>query len=49
MTREDVIAYLNSCRKSEEIDPLHKWIGTYNIRRIYLQRFFKSLYNPDIK
>jgi hypothetical protein len=23
MTRDDILAYLNNCRKSEEIDPLH--------------------------
>ena len=49
MTRDDILAYLNNCRKSEEIDPLHKWIGTYNTRRIYMLRFFKWLYNPDIE
>ncbi|MGA9150477.1 MAG: hypothetical protein WBZ36_07860 [Candidatus Nitrosopolaris sp.] len=26
---------------------MHKWIGTYNIYRIYLLRFFKWLYYPD--
>jgi hypothetical protein len=30
MKREGIISYLNSLRKSDEIDPLHKWIGTYN-------------------
>ena len=49
MTRDDILAYLNNCRKSEEIDPLHKWIGTYNTRRIYMLRFFKWLYNPAIE
>src|SRR5690242_356093 len=49
MTRDDILAYLNNCRKSEEIDQLHKWIGTYNTRRICLLRFFKWLSNPDIK
>ena len=33
MTRDDILSYLNNCRKSEDIDPLHKWIGTYNTRR----------------
>ena len=28
MNRKDIISYLNSPRKSEDIDPLHKWIGT---------------------
>jgi hypothetical protein len=49
MTREDVLQYLNSNRRSEESDPLHKWIGTYNLRRIYLQRFFKWLYYPELE
>ena len=49
MTRDDILSYLNNCRKSEEIDPLHKWIGTYNTRRIYILRFFKWLYNPDME
>jgi integrase/recombinase XerD len=34
MTRKDVLGYLNSLRKSEEFDPYHKWIGTYNLRRV---------------
>jgi hypothetical protein len=29
--REDIVAFLNSFRKPEASDPLHKWIGTYNI------------------
>ena len=49
MTREDVLQYLNSNRRSEESDPLHKWIGTYNLRRIYLLRFFKWLYNHELE
>jgi hypothetical protein len=28
MKKEDIISYLNSIRKSEGVDPLHKWIGT---------------------
>jgi integrase len=46
MKREDIISYLNSIRKSEGVDPLHKWIGTYNSRLRNLIRFFKWLYNP---
>jgi integrase len=49
MTRDDVLEYLNSHRRPEESDPLHKWIGTYNLRRIYLLRFFKWLYYPAIE
>jgi integrase len=50
MTREDILySYLQRCRKPEDIDPMHKWIGTYNLRRIYLLRFFKWLYNPNLE
>ena len=48
MTRNDIILFLESFRKTDAADPLHKWIGTYNIFRIYLLRFFKWLYTPDI-
>ena len=48
-TRTDVIAFLDSFRKPESMDPLHKWIGTYNIYREHLLRFFKWLYSPDIE
>jgi hypothetical protein len=34
---------------SAEHHPLHKWIGTYNVYRIQLMRFFKWLYSPDIE
>jgi len=47
--RADVIAFLETFRKSETQDPLHKWIGTYNLFRVYLLRFFKWLYYPDIE
>ena len=46
MKMEDIISYLNSHRKSDEIDPLHKWIGTYNSRISNIIRFFKWLYYP---
>jgi integrase/recombinase XerD len=48
MTREDILLYLESNRKSENDDPLHKWIGTYNTKRITLIRFFKWLCYSDI-
>jgi integrase len=47
--RADVIAFLDSLRKTEAKDPMHKWVGTYNLHRIYLLRFFKWLYYPDIE
>ena len=49
MTRNDVMHYLDGHRRSEESDPLHKWIGTYNLRRAYLLRFFKWLYHPEME
>jgi integrase len=49
MTREDVLCYLDKCRKSENEDPLHKWIGSYNTKLVILSRFFKWLYYPNIE
>ena len=48
MAREDVLCYLDKCRKPENEDPLHKWIGSYNIKRVILIRFFKWLCYPNI-
>ena len=48
MTRDDLLSYLDKSRKPENEDPLHKWIGSYNIRCIILFRFFKWLYYPNI-
>ncbi len=49
MKRDDIIAYLNSLRKSDEEDPMHKWIGTYNTYLACLTRFFKWIYNSTIE
>jgi hypothetical protein len=49
ITREDLLSFLDSYRKAESADPLHKWIGTYNAYRTHLMRFFKWLYFPDIE
>ena len=49
MTREDLLSFLDSRRKPEDVDPLHKWIGTYNIYRMQLMRFFKWLYYPHVE
>lgn len=48
MTRQDIINYLDHMRKPESVDPLHKWIGSYEVYRITFLRFFKWLYNPDL-
>lgn len=49
MNREKILSFLDSFHKAEEIDPLHKWIGTYNVYRMQLFRFFKWLYYPDVE
>jgi integrase len=49
ITRKDVLLFFDSFRKAEAVDPLHKWIGTYNTYRMHLLRFFKWLYSPDIE
>jgi integrase len=49
MTREQILDFLDNLRKPEASDPLHKWIGTYNLFRIFFIRFFKWLYYPDIE
>ena len=46
--RDDLLSYLDKSRKPENEDPLHKWIGSYNIRCVILFRFFKWLYYPNI-
>jgi hypothetical protein len=48
ITRQDVIDFLDKYRTPETVDPLHKWIGSYEGYRIVLIRFFKWLYQPDI-
>jgi integrase len=48
MTRQDVLSYLDSLRKTESIDPFHKWIGTYNLYNTILTKFFRWLYYPDL-
>ena len=43
MTRQDIVGFLDHFRKPESVDPSHKWIGTYEVTRIYFLRFFKWL------
>ncbi len=49
INRNDILSFLDSLRKPETSDPLHKWIGTYNLYRVDLLRFFKWLYYPDLE
>jgi len=48
MTRDDILSYLDKCRKLEDEDPLHKWIGSYNTKLVMLSRFFKWLHYRGI-
>jgi integrase len=43
LTSEDVLSFLNKFRKTEDKDPLHKWIGTYNLKHEILRQFFTWL------
>lgn len=43
MIRDDILLFLDQCRKLENDDPMHKWINTYNSKRSFLFRFFKWL------
>lgn len=47
ITKPDIMQYLNSLKKTDHEDPLHKCIGTYNSRQMILLKFFRWLYNPD--
>jgi integrase len=49
MTKEDILSFLDSFRRPEALDQMHNWIGTYNVYRIHLIRFFKWLHFPDIE
>jgi integrase len=47
MTKDDILAFLSTMRKTEAADPQHKWVGTYNNRVLVYSKFFRWLYNPD--
>ena len=47
ITRDDVQMFLERYRKDERADPLHKWIGTYNLKLVILSQFFKWLHDPE--
>ncbi|HEY6534853.1 MAG TPA: hypothetical protein VIY08_03470 [Candidatus Nitrosocosmicus sp.] len=43
---------MNKYRKTDDEDPTHKWIGTWNNRHMILLKFFGWLFdfdNPNIK
>ena len=47
MKRDDILIYLDSLRKNDASDPLHKWIGSYNVKRQRLITFFRWFYNTN--
>lgn len=47
-TRDDVLSYLDSHRKTEDADPKHKWKGSYNLRKIHIGKFFKWLKKSEV-
>lgn len=44
MSKQDILEYLNSLRKTSHEDPSHRWIGSYNGRQAVFLKFFKWLY-----
>jgi hypothetical protein len=47
MTTEDIFTYFDSLKRTESDDPMHRWIGSYNLTVIKIISFFKWLYEPD--
>lgn len=45
---EDIYSHLDTMRRTESEDPMHKWIGTFNLSAIKIIAFFKWLYEPDV-
>jgi hypothetical protein len=41
VTSDDILVYFDGLKKSEYVDPQHKWKGTWNLLRIIVPRFFK--------
>ncbi len=48
ITKDDILNYLNSLRKTTEEDPTNKSIGNRNNKQRVLLKYFKWLYNPDV-
>jgi hypothetical protein len=49
MTRDDIISFLDSIKKDDSEDIMHKWIGSYNLRLTLFTRFFKWLYFQNME
>jgi hypothetical protein len=46
-TRHNIVDYLDKSRRSEQEDPLHRWIETYELSRIVMLRYFRRLYSAQ--
>ena len=47
MTTKDIFSYLDTIRRTEIQDSMHRWIGTYNLSVTKIISFFKWLYQPE--
>lgn len=47
MTKDNILDYLNSLRKSSIVEPNHKSIGTWNARQMLFLKFFRWLCSPN--
>ena len=47
-SNQTITTFLDTLRKPESIDPLHKWIGTYNLYLDGIKRFFKWYGKPEV-
>jgi hypothetical protein len=49
ITKYHILSFLDSIRRSETDDPMHKWIGSYNIKSEAILRFYKWLHYQNIE
>src|SRR5581483_737854 len=49
ITRDEVQLYLESYRKPESDDPSHKWIGTFNVKKALIVKFYRWLFAPGVR
>jgi hypothetical protein len=47
VVREDFIEFQTNLHKSEQTDPFHKWVSTYNQFLRNIKPFFKWLFHPN--
>jgi hypothetical protein len=48
-TKNDILSFLDNTRKTEPDDPMHKWIGSYNVKCDAILRFYKWMYYCNIE